>query len=336
MIPRHGGPEVLEVRELPDPELTPGHVRIDVAACGVNFADTMARTGLYADAPKPPMVVGYEVAGTVAELGAGVEGVAAGDRVVAGTRFGGYASQVVVPMADVIALPERMSFAQAAAIPVNYSTAWAALLGFGSLREGERVLIHAAAGGVGIAATQIAKLKQAGEIYGTASPRKHDAIKGFGVDHPIDYTSQDFAKEVRRISGSKAPLDLVMDAVGGNSFRKGYGLLRAGGRLIAYGASSVTPGDKRDYKAMLKLVATTPVFHPLKMSSESKAVIGLNMLTLWDEFGSLDDYIQPLRQWIDNKEIRPVVAEAFPLDRGADAHRFLQERKNIGKVVLTM
>jgi NADPH:quinone reductase-like Zn-dependent oxidoreductase len=127
-----------------------------------------------------------------------------------------------------------------------------------------------------------------------------------------------------------------MDAVGGNSFRKGYGLLRAGGRLIAYGASSVTPGEKRDFRAIAKMVATTPVFHPLKMSSDSKAVIGLNMLTLWDEFGSLDDYIQPLRGWIDNKEIRPVVAEAFPLERGADAHRFLQERKNIGKVVLTM
>src|SRR5256885_8147934 len=118
MIPRHGGPEVLEVRELADPELRDGHVRIDVAACGVNFADTMARTGLYPDAPKPPVVVGYEVAGTVAEVGAGVDGVAPGDRVIAGTHFGGYASQVVVPAADLISLPERMTFEQGAAIPV--------------------------------------------------------------------------------------------------------------------------------------------------------------------------------------------------------------------------
>jgi NADPH:quinone reductase-like Zn-dependent oxidoreductase len=127
-----------------------------------------------------------------------------------------------------------------------------------------------------------------------------------------------------------------MDAIGGNSFRKGYALLRAGGRLIAYGASSVTPGESRDYKAMAKLVATTPIFHPLKMSSESKAVIGLNMLTLWDDKGSLDDYIEPLRKWIDAGQIRPVVAKAFPLEEGAAAHRFLQERKNVGKVVLTL
>ena len=157
MITRHGGPEVLEVQERPDPVMAPGHVRIEVAAAGVNFADTMARTGLYPDAPKPPMVVGYEVAGTVREVAADVADVTVGDRVMAGTKFGGYASEVVVPVANLVALADRLSFQQGAAIPVNYATAWAALLGYGSLREGERVLIHAAAGGVGIAATQIAK-----------------------------------------------------------------------------------------------------------------------------------------------------------------------------------
>src|SRR5215208_4213880 len=109
MITRHGGPEVLEVRELPDPVMAPGHVRVAVAAAGVNFADTMARTGLYPDAPKPPMVVGYEVAGTVAEVAADVTDVAVGDRVMAGTKFGGYASEVVVPAADVAPLPARLS-----------------------------------------------------------------------------------------------------------------------------------------------------------------------------------------------------------------------------------
>src|SRR4051812_2491651 len=175
MIPRHGGPEVLEVRELPDPELGPGDVRIDVAACGVNFADTMARTGLYPDAPKPPMVVGYEVAGTVVELAADVEGIAHGARVMAGTRFGGYASQVVVHVAAVVPLPDHLSFEQGAAIPVVYATAWAGLLGYGSLRAGEAVLVHAAAGGVGIAATQIAK-RHGAEVHGAASPGKHEAI----------------------------------------------------------------------------------------------------------------------------------------------------------------
>jgi NADPH:quinone reductase-like Zn-dependent oxidoreductase len=211
MIPRHGGPEVLEVRELPDPDLKPGHVRIDVAACGVNFADTMARTGMYADAPKPPMVVGYEVAGTVAETGDGVEGLAVGERVVAGTRFGGYASQVVVPAGDVLALPERLSFQQGAALPVNYATAWAALLGYGSLREGERVLIHAAAGGVGIAATQLAK-RHGAVVHGTASAHKHDRIRELGVDTAHDYRRRGWDRELR------GTFDLVLDAIGGASF----------------------------------------------------------------------------------------------------------------------
>src|SRR5512142_1320662 len=148
VITRHGGPEVLQVQERPDPPLRPGCVRVEVVACGVNFADTMARTGMYPDAPKPPTVVGYEVAGTVSEVADGVSGVAPGDRVMAGTRFGGYASQVVVSAADVVPLPDALSFEQGAAIPVVYATAWAALLGFGSLRAGETVLIHAAAGGV--------------------------------------------------------------------------------------------------------------------------------------------------------------------------------------------
>ncbi len=207
---------------------------------------------------------------------------------------------------------------------------------FGSLRPKERVLIHAAAGGVGTAATQIAKLVGAGAIYGTASPAKHDTIMLIVVDHTLFYTSKDFAKEVRRISGEKTPLDIVMDAVGGSSFRKGYGLLRPGGRLVMFGASSVTPGEKRDLKAIAKMVATTPVFHPMQLMPASKAVIGLNMLTLWDEFETVDEYLEPLREWVEAGKIRPVVAEAFPLERGADAHRFMQERKNVGKVVLTV
>jgi NADPH:quinone reductase-like Zn-dependent oxidoreductase len=141
---------------------------------------------------------------------------------------------------------------------------------------------------------------------------------------------------VRRIAGEKTPIDIVMDAIGGSSFRKGYGLLRAGGRLVAYGASSVTPGEKRDLKAIAKMLASTPIFHPMQMMPASKAVIGLNMLTLWDEFGTVDEYLEPLRKWMAEGKIRPVVAEAFPLERGADAHRFMQERKNVGKVVLTV
>ena len=338
MIPKAGPPEVLRIEDRPDPEPGPGEVRVRVKAAGINFADLMARQGMYPDAPDLPAVVGYEFAGEVESIGdgTGAGGVEVGQRVLGGARFGSYAELVVTKQENLVPLPDDWSFEEGAALPVNYRTAYAGLVRVGSLRKGERVLIHAAAGGVGIAATQIAKLEGAGEIYGTASPGKHDVIKEIGVDHAIDYTSQDFAKEVRRISAEKTPLDVIMDAVGGGSFRKGYGLLRAGGRLVMFGASSVTPGEKRDIKAIAKMLATTPVFHPMQLMPASKAVIGLNMLTLWDEFETLDEYLEPLRKWIEEGKIRPVVAESFPLERGADAHRFMQERKNVGKVVLTV
>ncbi len=178
-----GGYDVLQVQERPDPPVGPGEVRIAVKAAGINFADTMARVGLYPDAPKPPCVLGYEVAGEVESVGEGVEGRAVGDRVVAGTRFGGQAELVTVAASQAWPLPEALSFEQGAAFPVNYGTAYAALVVMGGLREGDRVLIHAAAGGVGISATQIARNIGA-EIFGTASASKHEAIEAQGVRPP--------------------------------------------------------------------------------------------------------------------------------------------------------
>ena len=247
VITKHGGPGVLEVQERPDPSIGAGQVRIDVAASGINFADVMARMGLYPDAPKPPCVVGYEVAGTVAEVGEGVSSVSPGQRVLAGTSFGGYASQVVVPEDDVVALPDRLTFEQGAAIPVNYATAWAGLIGYGSLQPGERVLIHSAGGGVGIAATQIAK-RSGAEIYGTASPSKHERCLELGVDHMLDYTRDGWERGLPKF-------DVILDAVGGPSFRRSYDLLRPGGRLVAFGASAVVSGDRRNIATALKAVA---------------------------------------------------------------------------------
>ena len=336
MITRHGPPEVLKVEERPDPEPGPGEVRVRVHAAGINFADTMARVGMYPDAPKPPCVVGYEVAGEVDKTGEGVDDVAVGDRVFGGCRFGGYAELAVTAAENVVPLPDDWSFEEGASLPVVYATAYAALLRYGSLQEDESVLIQAAAGGVGIAATQIARLAGAGTIYGTASASKHDAIRGFGVDHPIDYRSADFVEEVRRIAGEKEPIDIALDAVGGQSFRRSWSLLRPGGRLVCYGASAVASGERRNLLAAGRTLIGTPWFNPLRMMPVSKSVIGLNMLTLWDSKGSLDEFIEPLTEWVQGGKLRPVVAEAFPLERGADAHRFIQERKNVGKVVLTV
>jgi NADPH:quinone reductase-like Zn-dependent oxidoreductase len=328
VIVKHGDPSVLRVQERPDPPMQPGHVRVEVSAAGVNFADTMARTGLYADAPKPPMVVGYEVAGTVTELGEGVEGVALGDRVMAGTRFGGYASQVVVPLAAIVPLADGLSFEQGAAIPVNYATAWAGLLGYGSLQRGERVLIHAAAGGVGIAATQIAK-RHGAEVHGTASPGKHDAIRGFGVDVAHDYTREHWER------GLEGTFDLVMDAIGGASFKRSYKLLRPGGRLIAFGASSVQQGEKRNLlQAAPQGLRMLRGFDLIKQMSESKAVIGLNMLRLWDDRGSLKPWTDPLEALTADGTVQPVVSDVVPFDRAPEAHRIIAQRRNVGKVVL--
>ncbi|HUB72595.1 MAG TPA: medium chain dehydrogenase/reductase family protein [Solirubrobacteraceae bacterium] len=331
VITKHGGPEVLRVQEREDPRPGAGEIAIEVAAAGVNFADVMARMGLYPDAPKTPCVVGYEVAGTVLELGEGVSEshpfLAVGERVLAGTKFGGYASRVTVPAGDAVALPQRLSFAQGAAIPVNYATAWAALLGYGSLRAGERVLVHSAGGGVGIAATQIAK-RTGAEVYGTASPGKHERCLELGVDHALDYTRAGWERGL-------PPFDVILDAIGGASFRRSYSLLRPGGRLVAFGASAVVSGQRRNVVGALSTLARMPRFNVVKQMSESKAVIGLNMLSLWKDRGTLEPWIAPLQELLDDGTIEPVIAGEFDFADTGAAHTMIVERRNVGKVVLT-
>jgi NADPH:quinone reductase-like Zn-dependent oxidoreductase len=332
-----GGPEVLQVQERPDPGTGPGEVRIAVRAAGINFADTMARVGLYPDAPKPPCVLGYEVAGEVDSVGEGVNGYAAGDKVMAGTRFGGQAELVSVAAEQVLPLPDGLSFEQGAAFPVNYGTAYAALVVMGGLKAGERVLIHAAAGGVGIAATQLARNIGA-EILGTASASKHDAIREQGVAHAIDYRNQDFEQEVERITGGVG-IDLAIDALGPSSFSKDYRLLRPGGRMVMYGLSESTNEKGRDLAATLKSLAkmplaTMPWWKSLQLMNENKGIFGLNMLGWWDREGSLDRVTGPLMADLEAGRLAPVVAESFPFERAGEAHRFIAERRNIGKVVL--
>ena len=333
----NGGFDVLQVQERPDPPVGPGEVRIAVKAAGINFADTMARLGLYPDAPKPPCVMGYEVAGTVESVGDGVSDFAVGDRVMAGTRGGGQAELGPAPEVQVLSLPERLSFEQGAAFPVNYGTAYAALIVMGSLREGNRLLIHAAAGGVGIAATQIAKNVGA-EIFGTASPSKHDAIRAQGVKHAIDYRNQDFEKETMRLTGGEG-VDLIIDALGPTSFRKDYRLLRPGGRMVMYGLSEITGESGRNIPAALKglakmPLATIPWWKSLALMNENKGVFGLNMLKWWEREGSLDRVTEPLMADLEAGRLEPVVAEAFPFEQAGDAHKFIAERRNVGKVVL--
>jgi NADPH:quinone reductase-like Zn-dependent oxidoreductase len=337
VVTDHGGPEVLQVQERPDPPVGPGEVRIAVKAAGINFADTMARVGLYPDAPKPPCVVGYEFGGEVESVGEGVADVKTGDRVMGGTRFNGHAELIAVPADQVLSFPDEWTFEQAAAVPVNYGTAYAALITMGGLREGDRVLIHSAAGGVGIAAIQIAKSVGA-EIFGTASASKHEAIRAQGVDHAIDYHTQDFAEEARRITGGEG-LDVIIDATGPTNFRKDYRLLREGGRMVMFGITEASTGTGRSIPRLVSSLArmplaTTPWWKSLQAMNENKMVGGLNMLTWWDREERIDRIIEPLRAMMEAGNLDPVVAESFPFDRAGDAHRFIAERRNIGKVVL--
>jgi NADPH:quinone reductase-like Zn-dependent oxidoreductase len=333
-----GGPEVLQVEERPDPAVGPGEVRIAVRAAGINFADTMARTGLYPDAPKTPCVLGYEVAGEIESVGEGVTDFKTGDRVIAGTRFNGQAELVSVAADQVLPLPERLSFEQGAAFPVNYGTAYAALIIMGSLREGDRVLIHAAAGGVGIAATQVARNVGAAKLIGTASASKHDAIRAQGITDAIDYRTEDFETEVMRITGGEG-VDLVIDAIGPASFRKDYRLLRSGGRLVMFGLSEAQPSGTRSIPAALRSLASMPLatmpwWKSLNMMNENKGIFGLNMLSWWDREGNLDRVTEPLLADLEAGRLEPVVAEAFPFDRAGEAHEFIAQRRNVGKVVL--
>ena len=232
-----------------------------------------------------------------------------------------------MPVADVFGLPEELTFEQGAAIPVNYGTAWAGLIGYGVLQAGERVLVHSAGGGVGIAATQIAK-RTGAEVYGTASPGKHDRIRELGIDHVIDYTASGWERELPQF-------DVILDAIGGKSFRKSYSLLRPGGRLVAFGASSVVSGERKNVITALRAVARMPRFNMIKQMSESKAVIGLNMLSLWKDRGTLEPWIEPMRELLDDGTVQPVIAESFSFADAGAAQNMITERRNVGKVVLT-
>lgn len=332
-IPRPGPPEVLEVREAPDPQPGRGEVRIAVRASGVNFADVSARLGQYLDAPPFPCVVGYEVAGTIAAVGDGdPEGLAVGQRVVALTRFRGYADQVVVPAPQVFALPERLSFEEGATIPVNYLTAVLMLRHFAAVRAGERVLVHAAAGGVGMAAIQLCRLAGA-EVLGTASSSKHAALRDAGVAHTIDYRTQDFETEVQRITAGRG-VDVVLDATG--AFRKSYRCLAPLGRLVMFGFSTAASGMTPSRLSTLAKVLAIPWFHPIRLMNDNRAVIGVNLGHLWDRIEMLRREMHALLGDFADGRLHAVIARTFPLEQAAAAHRFLQERRNVGKVLLTV
>ncbi len=332
-ITRAGGPEVLEIREVAAPTPGPGEVRIEVRAAGINFADTLARKGLYPDAPPLPCVVGYEVAGVVEKVGRGVDASLVGQKVLAMTRFNGYSEQVVVPASQVFTMPESLDFTTAASIPVVYMTAWQLLVVMGSLKAGERVLIHNAGGGVGLAAIDIA-LHIGAETIGTASARKHAALRERGLHHAIDYTQGDWQETVRDLSDSHG-VDLVIDPLGGEHWKRSYNALRSGGRLGMFGVSSASEGRMGSKLRLLKTAAQMPFFHPIGLMNVNRAVFGVNMGRMWHEAEMLRTWMDQILAGIEAGWVRPHVDKVFSFAETAEAHRYLEERKNFGKVVIT-
>lgn len=332
VITKHGGPDVLQLQEREDPQPAAGEVLVDVRSCGINFADILARKGLYPDAPRPPCVVGYELSGVVIELGEGGDESLLGEPVIAITKFGGYADRVPIPQATVFPKPESLSHEEAAALPVNYLTAYQLLAVMGSLQEGESVLIHNAGGGVGLAALDIAK-RLGATTYGTASPRKHEFLMERGLDHPIDYQSGDWTRAIRQLTGGRG-VELIIDPIGGAHWKKSWKALRPTGRLGMFGISRATESRLGGILSLIHVAMRMPWFHPVGLMNSNRGVFGVNLGHLWGEGAKVRSWMEKVLKGVEDGWVRPHVDRAFSFESAATAHRYIEDRKNSGKVVL--
>jgi len=329
-IRKFGGPEVFEVREEPKRDMGDFEVRIQVSYAGVNFADIMMRMGLYPEAPKPPFVPGYEISGVVSAIGAQVTRVKTGDRVLAGCRFGGYTTQIDLPESSVYLAPAHLSDAEAASIPVNFMTAWIALEELARVRKGDRVLIQGAAGGVGLAAIQIAKWAGA-EVVGTiGSAQKTAVIQEFGASRAIlnadweNGSDSEFGK-----------FDIILDPVGGASLKRSYRRLDSLGRLVSFGLSSAM-SQKKSIIKVLSALAKTPLYTPYGLGNENKGIFGVNLLTMFtpEHEKKLEVIMHEVLRHFQNRVFRAHVGRVFSLTDAGAAQGYLQSRAGIGKVVL--
>lgn len=331
-IAKAGEPEVLQIQEGPAPTPRNGEVRIRVEASGVNFADILGRMGLYRDGPKIPYVPGFEVAGVIDAVSQGVSDLKEGDAVFAAMRTNGYSDAVCVPHKQVFKRLEWMSAEDAAALPVAYLTAYQALVVMGSLQAGDKVLIHGAAGGVGLAALDICRILGA-ETYGTASPQKHDFLRERGLDHPIDYRNEDYQQAVMDLTQERG-VQLILDSLGGIHWRKNYQLLAPAGRLVHFGVSAMAPGKQRSWQAVVNFLLNIPFYTPIRLMRDNKAVIGLNLNGMWGELDLVRGWMRQIVDWYDEALFRPHIDKSFKFTQAAAAHHYIQDRKNIGKVLL--
>ncbi|MCH2641719.1 MAG: zinc-binding dehydrogenase [Candidatus Thalassarchaeum sp.] len=325
---KRGGLEAIEIIDEKSPEPGNNEVMIEVHRAGINFADLMMRQGLYGAAPDFPFTPGYEVSGVIRAIGSDVERHNVGDRVVALTGFGGYAEQVVVSEERAWTLPDNVSFDAAAAMPVTYLTAHHMLVHLGNFREGDSVLVHHAAGGVGTATAQIVKALKGGRIYGTASVEKADFVEEMGMIHIP--RGEDF---VQRIKGESDGVHHALDPVGGKHVMESYKALRNGGRLYVFGASSAVKGPKRSLWTAIKMWRTTPRFDPIRMMNSNKSVYGVHM-GMWKDEEIAREQMIALASMLEKGQIDPVIDSIYRFEDVAKAQQYIHNRGNRGKVLL--
>lgn len=335
VITKFGPPRVLKVQAWADPFPRRGEVKIRVKAIGLNFADVLSRLGLYPSIPKPPFIPGIEVSGIITKVGDGVHKWRRGDRVIAFTQLGGYAEYAIAKQEQLFMLPHRMNFEEGAAICITYLTACHGLMTLAHLHRGDKVLLHAAAGGVGSAAIQIAKHLGA-EIYATASTdEKLEFARKQGANHLINYKKEDFETVIREKTGSYG-VDVIFDSVGGLLFRKGWKLLAPMGRYILYGFAAVTGKHTYSRLKALREILATPILFPYTLLSRNVSLSCFNLYFLTSKSEYLKNTLRLVIDWHAKGIVKPVIGARFPFDQIADAHAYLQGRKSIGKIVITM
>jgi len=320
-----------EIKDTIIPEPQAREVCIKVNYFGLNFADVVARRGLYPDAPKNPAVLGYDVSGTIHSIGSEVSEFKIGDKVAALTRFGGYAEYATTMVEGVVRIPEKYDEAKATALATQACTAFYCAEECVTLNTGDNVLIQAAAGGVGSILVQIARHRGC-TVFGTASSSKQKSLKENGVHYPIDYTKQNFYHEVTQVLGGQN-LDFVFDSIGGRVFKKGYKLLQPSGTMITFGAAAQVSGNNK-LKA-LSVVLGFGIFSPIQLLMSSKSLVAVNMLRIADYKPALFKKIfKGVMDYTEEGIIKPTVAKIFDVNDISKAHDFLESRKSVGKVVM--
>jgi NADPH2:quinone reductase len=325
-IIKNGSPEVaFERRKISLKEPAKDEVTIEVEAFGLNFADVVARLGYYKECPPLPTVVGYEVVGRIQKTGAEVSNVSIGDRVVGFTVFGGYATHVLTKSKAVVKIENDYSSGKALALAVQYCTAYYASHIATNVLENDKVLIQAAAGGVGTALVQLCKLKNC-KIYGTAgSQSKIEYLKNLGVDVPINYRTREFDQAIDE------KLDVVFDSIGGKTFKKGLKLLDYGGRMVAYGAASQL--EAGNFFSKVKFGLAFGFYHPVQFIMNSRTLVGVNMLKIGMYKPDILQYcMQQVVKLADENKIDPYSGGMFPIDQLNEAHKLLENRETIGKI----